>query len=33
MDYHELAFDSESFDGIYTTEAFVHANNPEQVLK
>ncbi len=33
MDYHKLDFPGESFDGVYTTETFVHASNPEQVLR
>lgn len=32
-DYHDLsAFYDESFDGIYTMETFVHADNPAKVL-
>ncbi|KAI1264580.1 S-adenosyl-L-methionine-dependent methyltransferase [Xylariaceae sp. FL1019] len=34
MDYHNLnSFNSESFDGIYTMETFVHATDPKAVLK
>ncbi len=33
MDYHELAFADQTFDGAYTTETFVHAGNPKRVLK
>ncbi|KAI1419446.1 S-adenosyl-L-methionine-dependent methyltransferase [Xylaria sp. FL1777] len=34
MDYHNLeSLDSQSFDGIYTMETFVHATDPEAVLK
>jgi sterol 24-C-methyltransferase len=33
MDYHHLeSFESETFDGIYTMETFVHATDPEAVL-
>lgn len=33
MDYHHLeALDSESFDGVYTMETFVHATDPAAVL-
>lgn len=32
MDYHNLKFDHESFDGVYTTETFVHASDPKKVL-
>ena len=31
-DYHSLAFDDSSFDGVYTMETFVHASDPEAVL-
>lgn len=32
-DYHDLSiFESESFDGVYTMETFVHASDPEAVL-
>ncbi|KAL1846521.1 hypothetical protein Plec18170_009100 [Paecilomyces lecythidis] len=34
MDYHHLeSFSNETFDGIYTMETFVHATNPEAVLR
>jgi len=34
MDYHHLeSFPSDSFDGAYTMETFVHATDPEAVLK
>jgi sterol 24-C-methyltransferase len=34
MDYHHLdAFAAASFDGIYTMETFVHATDPERVLR
>ncbi|KPM41521.1 hypothetical protein AK830_g4998 [Neonectria ditissima] len=34
MDYHHLeTLDEESFDGVYTMETFVHATDPEAVLK
>ncbi len=33
MDYHHLSFSDQKFDGVYTTETFVHANDPQQVLK
>jgi sterol 24-C-methyltransferase len=34
MDYHNLeTLDSESFDGIYTMETFVHATDPKAVLQ
>ncbi|KAI0515449.1 S-adenosyl-L-methionine-dependent methyltransferase [Xylaria bambusicola] len=34
MDYHNLeSFSSESFDGIYTMETFVHATDPKAVLE
>ncbi len=34
MDYHHLeSFQSNSFDGIYTMETFVHATEPEAVVK
>ena len=33
-DYHDLAdFDDSSFDGIYTMETFVHADDPQRVLQ
>lgn len=32
MDYHALTFAGDTFDGIYTTETFVHASDPKQVL-
>lgn len=33
MDYHKLSFEDSSFDGVYTTETFVHASDPQKVLK
>lgn len=33
MDYHDLSFADASFDGIYTTETFVHAHDPQKVLR
>jgi sterol 24-C-methyltransferase len=33
MDYHNLSFKDSSFDGVYTTETFVHASDPQKVLK
>lgn len=33
MDYHTLSFKDASFDGVYTTETFVHASDPQKVLK
>ncbi|KAH6889144.1 S-adenosyl-L-methionine-dependent methyltransferase [Thelonectria olida] len=34
MDYHHLeSLDTESFDGLYTMETFVHATDPKSVLK
>lgn len=33
MDYHKLSFNDASFDGVYTTETFVHASDPQKVLK
>ncbi len=33
MDYHNLSFENSSFNGVYTTETFVHASDPEKVLK
>jgi ubiquinone/menaquinone biosynthesis C-methylase UbiE len=32
MDYHQLEFENLTFDGIYTTETFVHASEPKRVL-
>ena len=32
MDYHHLNFEDSSFDGVYTSESFVHATDPRQVL-
>lgn len=31
-DYHNLEFDDESFDGVYTMETFVHSADPARVL-
>lgn len=33
MDYHKLSFGSATMNGVYTTETFVHAADPKQVLK
>lgn len=33
MDYHKLDFPDGSFNGVYTTETFVHASDPEKVLR
>lgn len=33
MDYHNLTFEDSSFNGIYTTETFVHASDPAKALK
>ena len=33
MDYHKLAFDDETFDGVYTNETLVHAGDPDQVMR
>lgn len=33
MDYHKLAFEDSSFNGVYTTETFVHASDPQKVLE
>ena len=33
MDYHNLSFKDATFNGAYTTETFVHASDPQQVLK
>lgn len=33
MDYHKLDFEDSSFNGVYTTETFVHASDPQKVLK
>ncbi|HEX8182107.1 MAG TPA: class I SAM-dependent methyltransferase [Candidatus Saccharimonadales bacterium] len=32
MDYHNLSFKDSTFDGVYTTETFVHASDPAKVL-
>lgn len=33
MDYHKLDFPDKAFHGVYTTETFVHASDPEKVLR
>lgn len=33
MDYHKLKFTDKTFNGVYTTETFVHSSDPEKVLK
>ena len=33
MNYQELAFDDETFDGAYTMETLVHANDPDQAMR
>lgn len=33
MDYHDLRFADKTFNGVYTTETFVHASDPEKVLR
>lgn len=33
MDYHNLSFENSSFNGVYTTETFVHASDPKKVLR
>lgn len=33
MDYHKLSFGNATMNGVYTTETFVHAAAPKEVLK
>lgn len=33
MDYHNLDFSDSTFNGVYTTETFVHASDPKRVLE